>query len=86
MSEISRFCGIIIALYYNDHGRPHIHAITGDSECKIDIHTGKVIVGRIRSRDLKLVQAWLVLREPEAMRAWARAREGLLPGKIRPLR
>jgi ABC-type phosphate transport system permease subunit len=29
MSEISRFFGIIIAIYFNEHGTPHFHAKYG---------------------------------------------------------
>jgi hypothetical protein len=30
MPEISRFLGIVIAMYYRDHAPPHFHAIYGD--------------------------------------------------------
>jgi len=31
MPEISRFLGIVIAMYYNDHAPPHFHARYGGS-------------------------------------------------------
>lgn len=40
MPEISRFLGIVIAMYYADHNPPHFHAKYGDYEALIDIETG----------------------------------------------
>jgi len=34
MPEISRFLGIIIAMFYKDHAPPHFHAIYGEEEKK----------------------------------------------------
>ena len=42
MPEISRFLGIVIAMYYRDHASPHFHAIYGDAEVTVEIATGKV--------------------------------------------
>ena len=40
MPELSRFLGIVIAIYYRDHAPPHFHAVYGEHEATIDIHTG----------------------------------------------
>ena len=37
MPEISRFFGIIIRIYFNDHHPPHFHAVYGDAEALIAI-------------------------------------------------
>jgi hypothetical protein len=37
MPEISRFLGIIIALFYKDHSPPHFHAKYGEYEITVDI-------------------------------------------------
>lgn len=42
MPELSRFLGIVIAMYYRDHGPPHFHAIYGDFEITVEIESGKV--------------------------------------------
>ena len=42
MPELSRFLGIVIAMYYRDHAPPHFHAIYGDAEVTIEIATGNV--------------------------------------------
>lgn len=45
MPEISRFFGIIITMYYNDHGLPHFHAKYGEHKAKILIETGAIVEG-----------------------------------------
>jgi hypothetical protein len=39
MPEISRFFGIVIRMFYNDHAPPHFHASYGDREALIEIET-----------------------------------------------
>jgi len=45
--EISRFFGIIIRIYFNDHHPPHFHAAYGDSEALIAIETLEMMKGEI---------------------------------------
>jgi hypothetical protein len=40
MPEISRFLGIIIAMFYKDHALPHFHAIYGEYEITVEVETG----------------------------------------------
>ena len=42
MPEISRFWGIIIRMYADEHAPPHFHAEYGDYEVTVDIETGVV--------------------------------------------
>ena len=42
MPEISRFLGIVIAMFYRDHAPPHFHAIYGEFEMTVDIETGVI--------------------------------------------
>jgi hypothetical protein len=37
--EISRFFGIVIRMFYNDHMPAHFHAVYGDTEALIEIDT-----------------------------------------------
>ena len=39
MPEISRFLGIVIGMFYNEHGVPHFHAVYGEFEATIEIET-----------------------------------------------
>ena len=58
MPEMSRFLGIVIAMYYNDHDPPHFHARYGDSKVEIAIQSLSVIAGHFPSRALGLVIEW----------------------------
>ncbi len=55
MPEISRFYGIIIKMYFDDHHPPHFHAIYGDLEAIININTLGIISGELTPRALGLV-------------------------------
>ena len=39
MPEISRFFGIIVAMFYDEHNPPHFHARYGDAQAAIEIAT-----------------------------------------------
>ena len=55
MPEISRFFGIIVRMYYDDHPPPHIHAEYQGNKAKIDLG-GNVLLGDLRSKTaLRLV-------------------------------
>jgi hypothetical protein len=85
LPEISRFLGIIIAMYYNDHAPPHFHARYGDFEAVIAIDTGEVVEGRLPPRVLGLVQEWREHRRGELTEDWNLARERKALKRIEPL-
>ena len=58
MPEISRFYGIIIAMYYNEHNPPHFHAKYGEFKAEIDIKTLQILKGEIPKRAKALVLEW----------------------------
>lgn len=47
MPEISRFYGIVIKMYFDDHHPPHFHAEYGESELVMNIETLAVIAGNL---------------------------------------
>jgi hypothetical protein len=59
--------GIIIAMFYKDHAPPHFHAIYGEYEITVEIHSG-VISGRFPRRALRLVLEWLELHKDELLK------------------
>ena len=85
MPEISRFFGIIIAMYYNDHAPPHFHAKYGDLEAVIAIDNGEVVEGRLPHRDLGLIQEWREFHKAELAEDWKLARERKALKRIDPL-
>ncbi len=86
MPEISRFYGIIIAMFYSEHNPPHFHARYGGDKVAIDIRTLRVLEGRIPPRALGLVVEWASLHQDELMQNWNLARNGQPPRKIEALR
>ena len=62
MPEISRFYGIIIRMFFNDHNPPHFHIEYQDYEAVISIEDGTVN-GNMPRRALKLVFEWLDLHK-----------------------
>ena len=74
MPEISRFYGIVIRMYHNDHNPPHFHAIYGDEQAQIGIHTLAVLDGRLSPRALGLVIEWASLHRDELIEDWEMAR------------
>ena len=68
MPELSRFLGIVIAMYYRDHAPAHFHAIYGDSEVTVEILSGRVN-GQFPKRALAHVLEWATLHQPELLTA-----------------
>lgn len=85
MPQISRFFGIIISMYFNDHNPPHFHAQYGDEECLIEIEGLTVIEGKIPSRALGMVIEWATLYQNEIVSNWEKARRLEPLEKILPL-
>jgi hypothetical protein len=78
--EISRFLGIVIAMFYRDHGPAHFHADYGEYGITVRIADG-VVEGRFPRRALRLVLEWYELHKEELQENWERSRrrEPLLP-------
>lgn len=85
MPEVSRFLGIVIRFYYNEHLPPHFHADYAEHKAQIAIGTHAVLRGRLPGRVLGLVQEWAELHRDELEQCWAQARRSEEPGKIAPL-
>jgi hypothetical protein len=70
MPEISRFLGLVIAMYYADHRPPHFHVRYGDHEAIIGIENGEMLAGHLPRRALALVGEWRALHVAELMEDW----------------
>ena len=85
MPEISRFLGIIVAMYYNDHSPPHFHARYGENEIRVDIETGEILSGTFPRRAHRLVLEWFELHRNELLEDWDLAQDRKPLNKIEPL-
>lgn len=85
MPEVSRFYGIVIKIFYDDHNPPHFHAEYGEYEMLININTLAIMGGRLSARALGMVSEWASLHQQELLAAWERAKQLQPPGQIEPL-
>ncbi len=86
MPEISRFFGIIIRMYFDDHEPPHFHAIYGEDEARIGIDPVYVLSGDLPSRAVSMVLEWSALHQRELLENWRRLRADQPAKKVAPLR
>ena len=86
MPEVSRFFGIIITMYYDEHNPPHFHARYGKDKAAIGIESIQVLEGRLPPRALGLVVEWASEHQEELLANWNASQNDLPPTKIQPLR
>ncbi|WP_162054821.1 DUF4160 domain-containing protein [Pontibacter pamirensis] len=84
MPEISRFYGIVIYMFYNDHNPPHFHVEYGEFKAVVSFDE-EIVKGNMPKRALKLVFEWMDLHNGELMKNWELARSGEPLNKIEPL-
>jgi predicted lipid-binding transport protein (Tim44 family) len=60
MPEISRFFGIIIRMYYDDHAPPHLHAEYEGRKVLLDFQ-GNILRGALKSKT-ELQEDWELAR------------------------
>jgi hypothetical protein len=82
MPVISRFLGIVIRMYFDDHAPPHFHAFYGDAEAVVRIEPLAVLAGKLPPRVLALVVEWATLHQDEIMENWRRVERDQAPQKI----
>ena len=85
MPEISRFLGISIRMYRDEHLPPHFHAIYNEFAAQISIRPPAIINGKLPPRVLGYVIEWATLHENELAQCWDAARTDQPIGKIEPL-
>lgn len=81
MPEISRFFGIVVAMFYGDHAPPHFHVRYAGHRAIVSIESGTVLTGELPPRAVGLIAEWVELHRSELRMNWirARAQEPLLP-------
>ena len=87
MPELSRFYGIRITMYANDHTPPHFHAECSDKKALFDIVDGVFFKGNLPKKEARLVAAWYELHKEELLENWELLNsEGEIKfNKIKPL-
>lgn len=86
MPTISMFYGITIRMYNsNEHNPPHFHALYQGHKAVINME-GDLLEGDMPLKQLKLIQAWVVIHHDELLANWELAINEEPLYKIEPLR
>jgi len=84
MPVVSRFYGIAIVMYFNDHNPPHCHAKYAGYEALFDF-AGLRLEGTLPPRATEFVQEWIALHHADLAANWEKARTGEPLEYIAPL-
>ena len=85
MPEISRFLGIVIKMFYDDHNPPHFHVEYGEYKASIRISDFALVDGKLPSKIHGLVIEWSSMHQSELIKDWELARESQPLFRIDPL-
>ncbi len=75
MPEISRFLGIVIAMFYKDHNPPHFHVRYNQYKAIISINDLAILDGKLPPKVSGLVIEWASIHKTELLEDWRLAQE-----------
>jgi len=82
---ISVFFGIVIRMFYKEHGLPHFHAEHQGQQATFTFD-GELLAGSIRSHTaLRLIKEWAGAHEAELQANWRAMETGDAMDRIEPL-
>ncbi len=70
MPEVSRFLGIIITMYFDEHNPPHFHVRYNEHRASVDIKTLNISAGSLPARVRGLIEEWAELHGDELLKMW----------------
>jgi hypothetical protein len=85
MPELSRFLGMIISIYFDDHNPPHFHVGYNEDEVLIAINDLSILKGSLPPRVLGLAMEWARLHQSELLENWNMVQKNGEYFKIEPL-
>jgi hypothetical protein len=85
MPELSRFYGIVVRMYYDEHPPPHFQVSYHDAEAVVRIDTLDVVRGFLPRRALNLLVEWALAHREELRENWTRVERGEPLSPIAPL-
>jgi hypothetical protein len=80
MPVIARFYGILIKMYFREHGVPHFHAIYGEHNGVFQVETLEMIEGDLPQRAQRLIKEWAAQYQSDLSRMWETQDFKQLPG------
>jgi hypothetical protein len=84
MPEISRFFGIRVEMFYDDHSPPHFHARHEGDRAAFTLE-GALLQGTLSSQAQRLIVEWAALHQAELFKNWELAENHLPLQRIPPL-
>lgn len=86
MPEISRFYGLVIHMYAQEHSPPHFHVRCGEYTAAIRLAPTGLLAGQLPPKALAMAVEWATLHGAELHANWGRLRRGEPPVPVAPLR
>ena len=80
MPVIARFYGILIKMYFREHGVAHFHAIYGEFNGVFEVSSLNMLEGDLPARAQRLVRDWAEQYKDELQRMWETQDYKKLPG------
>jgi hypothetical protein len=84
MPEISRFFGIVITMFIDDHNPPHFHIRYGSYRAVYDLKKG-IVTGQMPANVIKKVAEWADLHKTELIENWEKLKNNENAKYIQPL-
>ena len=85
MPELSRFLGIAVFMYFEDHNPPHFHVRYNDFRAVFSVNDLSLVEGKLPARVLGLVMEWADLHKKELLENWDMLQKTGKWFKIEPL-
>jgi len=80
MPVIARFYGIVVKMYFREHGVPHFHAIYGEFNGVFDVSSLEMIEGDLPQRAQRLIREWAGQYQTDLLEMWRTQEYKKLPG------
>jgi hypothetical protein len=80
MPVVARFYGIVIKMFFSEHGVPHFHAVYGEHVGVFAIESLELLEGDLPPRALRLVREWSERHAPTLQTMWDTKNFSQLPG------
>ena len=85
MPVIATFFGIVIRMFYREHGVPHFHAEYQGQQASFTLD-GDLLAGALHSSTARrLIKEWALARRTELDANWGHLKEGQPLERIAPL-
>lgn len=80
MPVVSRFYGIVIKMFFSEHGVPHFHAVYGEHVGVYAIDSLEMLEGDLPPRAHRLVREWAEINKTQLRTMWDSKDFNSLPG------